>query len=367
MTSPRALVIAHSARARDSALWRFALANDDRFDLVVPATEPSDETAWIAPWLATGRVIPLEERRISTTSQTSLLFRGLSSLTSSEHYVFAHIATEPWSLLALTTRRRLPIVIHGAETVMVDAPLRYRLRRVGARRVLRTAAGVAAWGHESLQEFKRSGVPTSTPKAVIPMGIPDATNFRPAPVAAPADRMRLLYVGRLVPEKGITDLLDAIIGDPKLPISLRIAGSGPHERQVIDAARTDDRVEYLGNIAGSEVYEQLTWCDASVVPSRITGQWTEQWGRSAVESLFVGRPIITSDSGELPWINPSPELVFAAADVPGIRGVLQRMASLGSIERARLAETALAHSAHFAAAHVYANLRRFWDEIFVRL
>lgn len=365
--SRRALVVAHSANARDSVLWRYALAHDDRFDLIVPTASESDDTAWVAPWLGTGRVLQLEEIRLSKTSHTSLIYRGLWSILSSGNYAFAHIATEPWSLLAQTSNLRLPVVVHGAETILKAAPLRYRVRRVGGGRVLRSAVGVSAWGSEALREFERLGVSKSVPKAVIPMGIPNPSMFSRAPLRSLDYTVRLLYVGRLVPEKGITDLLEAIMRDPNLPVSVRIAGTGPCETAVIQAVRKDKRLTYLGAIDATGVAEQLRECDLCVLPSRITPQWTEQWGRVAVEALLVGRPIITSNSGELALINPSPDLVFNADDVRDLHRVLKVVASSDHHTLEQWAEVAAARSLAFTPERVYSTLQQFWDEVFVHI
>lgn len=366
MSEKRVLVVAHSARDRDSVLWRYALGHDDRFDLVVPLQGKSGEAFWAEPWIASGRVIPLREVRLMSSSQTRLLYRGLDSLALSGRYDFAHIATEPWSLLAQTVRRHLPIAIQGAETIMMDAPIRSRLRRLGGRKVLGSAVGVAAWGRDSLDEFIRCGVPETTPTAVIPMGIPDPSIFTCASPPTVDGVLRLLFVGRLAPEKGVEDLIRAILANPGIRLEVRIAGAGPEEHLVRRAVQQDSRIQYLGPIEAPSVHEQLSWSTACVIPSRRTRSWTEQWGRIAVEAILSGRPIITSDSGELRHLNPSPELIFPAANELALGNVIRQFSEVSSRELEGLCSAALQKSRDFVPESVYRTLEKFWSQVLER-
>jgi len=363
----RALVITHSASDRDSVLWRFALEQDAPFDLVVPAGGDSHETLWTNDWVAEQRVFRLGELRLSKTSHTSLLYRGLGRLLETREYDFVHVAAEPWSLLSQTLQGRIPVVVHGAETVMAEAPLPYKIRRVGARRVLRKAAGVAAWGQEALREFARLGIRDNCPRAVIPMGIPNPDQFKRGKDRGDSNGLRLLFVGRLVDEKGVLDLLDALAQDPHIAVQMRIMGSGPLSPRVHEAARSDSRIVFIGAGNADDVSAQLAWCDACVIPSQITPKWNEQWGRIAAESMLVGRPILSSNSGELPWMNPSSSLVFEAGNPGSLLQIIHHFAHLTHYERTALAAAATERARAFGPQAVYAELRQFWSEVFSNL
>jgi glycosyltransferase involved in cell wall biosynthesis len=60
-------------------------------------------------------------------------------------------------------------------------------------------------------------------------------------------------------------------------------------------------------------YAQL---DVLVLPSRTTPTWKEQFGRTIVEALWCGVPVVGSDSGEIPWLIEltGGGLVFAEGD-----------------------------------------------------
>ncbi len=139
---------------------------------------------------------------------------------------------------------------------------------------------------------------------VVPCGIEPAT-FRPTGPAAPPRRggHRLVVVSRLVPRKGIDDVIAAL---PALPgTELLVAGgppadalaADPEARRLRDLARrlgVDDRVELMGAVARAEVPALLRSADVAVcVP------WYEPFGIVPLEAMACGVPVVGSAVGGL--------------------------------------------------------------------
>lgn len=81
------------------------------------------------------------------------------------------------------------------------------------------------------------------------------------------DRFTLLFLGRLVPVKGVAGLLDAIAAFPK-PISVRIAGDGPERDELRALAkRLQIDASFEGWVAGERKEALFRACDAIVIPS----------------------------------------------------------------------------------------------------
>jgi glycosyltransferase involved in cell wall biosynthesis len=105
-------------------------------------------------------------------------------------------------------------------------------------------------------------------------------------------------MARLVPGKGIDDLLLAAKDVLTEGAQLRIAGDGP-ERPLLQALANHlglaRQVEFLGWIDDVNAF----WgsCDIAVVPSH---QWIESFGLTAVEAMASGRPVIATRNGGLP-------------------------------------------------------------------
>ena len=120
-------------------------------------------------------------------------------------------------------------------------------------------------------------------------------NFvRPDPGYEPNKGDHAVFVGRLSPEKGIDTLLDAwsILGDQ---LRLRIVGDGPLRSKVVDAARRNPSIEYLGQRSHAETMAEIRTARMLVFPSI----WYETFGRCAIEAKACGTPVIASNHGAM--------------------------------------------------------------------
>lgn len=111
------------------------------------------------------------------------------------------------------------------------------------------------------------------------------------------------YVGRLVEAKGLGTLASALAKLRDLPWKLVVIGTGnfePRLRALFEANGLSDRVDFLGYIPHEETPRYLSAFDFLVLPSETQPNWKEQFGRVITESLACGRPVIGSDSGEIP-------------------------------------------------------------------
>ncbi len=319
----RILVVTHSANERDAVLWRTVLREYPHVDIVIPhfKNEPTDQT-WIRAWQAEGRAFSLPASEPVGKGHSSLWVTGLSKLLRQNNYALLHAAMEPWALIPQTFVKRIPTVVQGAESIVVAAPWHLRLRRMGLRRVLANVAGFSAWGQSSMDAFLEAGLPNSTPRAVIPMGIPDPMVFARTPVPDLKTTFNILYVGRLEPEKGVQTVIEMLRMMPaEIPIHFRVLGTGTMANHLRTLAHDlpMTQIDFEGSASISDVRSAMQWCHLGVVPSLTTNRWMEQWGRVAVETIMSGRPCLVSDSGELPNISPIPGTVFSAGDCTDLR------------------------------------------------
>ena len=126
---------------------------------------------------------------------------------------------------------------------------------------------------------------------VIPLGLPSVPEVRTRPPFG-AGEPRYLFVGRLVPYKGLPVLLEAL---RRARGRLWIIGSGPLEealrRQAAEPGLAD-RVEFLGALSERAKWERLAACDALVLPSVTRA---EAFGLVLLEAMAMARPIVVSD------------------------------------------------------------------------
>ncbi len=109
------------------------------------------------------------------------------------------------------------------------------------------------------------------------------------------DEFVVLFVGRLVSEKGVIELLESVKNWEE-NISLKIIGSGPLEELVKETASKCNNVEFIGVIDQDKLPLYYSGSDILVVPSVSE----EGFGRVILESLACGTPVIGAKQGAIP-------------------------------------------------------------------
>jgi glycosyltransferase involved in cell wall biosynthesis len=118
-------------------------------------------------------------------------------------------------------------------------------------------------------------------------------NFIPTdPATGGPPGQHFLYAGRLSGEKGIRTLLDAW-ARAGVTAQLRIAGSGPLEGMVREAAARTASIRYLGQLSREDLATQLRGALALVFPS----EWYEGMPMTILEAFACGRPVLAARLG----------------------------------------------------------------------
>ena len=153
---------------------------------------------------------------------------------------------------------------------------------------------------------------------VIKLGV-NVNRFKP-PLKKQNQSLTILFVGRLVEEKGILDLLEAFINLKKQgfkDIKLEIVGRGVLEKEIkrkIKLIGLSDKVK-MTNKSYNDMPLIYQNADIFVLPSKKTKTWEEQYGMVLIEAMASGLPIIASKSGAIPEIISSSGLYFNEGNV----------------------------------------------------
>lgn len=107
------------------------------------------------------------------------------------------------------------------------------------------------------------------------------------------DTFTALFVGRLVPGKGVNEFLNASkhVGDN---VQLAIAGNGPLSEEVESFAAQANNVKSIGTIQPSDAPVYFNAADVFVMAST----HNEGFGRVTIEAMACGTPVIGSRRGE---------------------------------------------------------------------
>jgi glycosyltransferase involved in cell wall biosynthesis len=207
------------------------------------------------------------------------------------------VEQEPFSLAALqwgtaASRAGLPFGVQADENL--DRPLPAAARAIRST-ILRRAAFVAARSPAAAELVRRFGAVGEV--AIAPHAVPpwrEAESRRNGVFT-------IGFAGRLVPEKGILDLVRAVRGlEP--PIRLLIVGNGPLRAELERTRLPNGDIDLQADVGHAQMPEAYARMDVLAAPSRTTALWAEQFGRVLVEALSCGVPVVGSDSGEIPWV-----------------------------------------------------------------
>ncbi|MEO7166285.1 MAG: glycosyltransferase family 4 protein [Spartobacteria bacterium] len=165
----------------------------------------------------------------------------------------------------------------------------------------------------------------------------------------------LIFLGRLVSEKGIDLLLEALglLRPRGLFPKLTIVGGGPELtaiEQLVERLELRGQVTFAGPKRGVELVELLQQHKIIVIPSR----YDEPFGIVALEGIACGCVAVGSSGGGLPEAIGPAGLCFPNGDVAALADALERLLRQPN-ERARLRAAAPAHLAKFHPAALAAD------------
>jgi len=213
----------------------------------------------------------------------------------------------PTGLVALLTGKlfRRPVVLtaHGGDAFALKSGLLSRLKKFIVRHVSAWTANTKATANAILPDASKNGC------VVVPMGVDtDVFNSISSGNQRTNDMRRVLFVGRLVEEKGVIHLLRAISLLPegaKSRIQVDIVGEGTEKSVLIDEANKlgiNSLVNFIGRVPNDELPVFFQRADVFVGPSLFEGQ-----GIVFLEAMACGLPVIASDVGGISEIIQSGE------------------------------------------------------------
>lgn len=257
-------------------------------------------------------------------------------------------------LCAFLQRRPLVLTQHVALVEHPSALIRAVQRVVYAtagRLIFAQAARIVVYNRNVRQFLTGQGVPAERVQELsngidtarfTPLTAPQRSEIR-ARYGLPQDRLLALFVGRLVPKKGV----DHVIGARSDHYDLVLVGPG----QVPDGARQDG-IHVLGPRSQAELADLYGACDMFVFPA--VG---EILTLVMQEAMAAGLPVVTTDDPAYAAYDLDPHLLrLVPPSAPALQGALEDLATRPDL-RARMA----AYSRDLAE-------RRFdWNANFTRL
>lgn len=192
------------------------------------------------------------------------------------------------------------------------------------RYAFRHAAHALACNQEAAAIIRRHGY--RGPLTVLPQFGVDPELFTPAPETHSTNAAFVIgYMGRLVPEKGVLDLVDALASLPDTA-RLHIIGDGVQRGEIVARVAAQGltrRVDFTPWT--NDAPAALRSLDALVLPSHTTRSWKEQFGRVLIEAMSCGVPVVGSSSGEIPHVIGDAGLTFPEGNIPALSAALRSL------------------------------------------
>ncbi|HLC62687.1 MAG TPA: glycosyltransferase family 4 protein [Candidatus Nanoarchaeia archaeon] len=188
----------------------------------------------------------------------------------------------------------------------------------------------------------------------IPVGV-DLEKIKK--VQPSSQKFDILFVGRLIPEKGVDILINAV---KDLPFKVGIIGDGPERAYLQELAENlqVNNVSFLGILEKEEeVYGYMKSSNILVLPSEREG-----FGLAALEAIACGCKVITTDSKYNYAKHLVGEKFLCKRDVNGLRKAIQDCIKIPYSRKILLRDFDIKHIAeivenYFLSLHEHEKLR----------
>ena len=174
--------------------------------------------------------------------------------------------------------------------------------------------------------------------------------------------LKLVFVGRLVSDKGLMLLLKALVQLQalKLTPALTVVGSGPERtacESFVNASGLNPQVRFLGAMSGRPLMEVFNAHEILVIPSL----WAEPFGVVALEGIACGCVVLGTKDGGLKEAIGLCGIVCDNSSVDALTKSLQLLLIKPDL-RETLRAPAKSHLQHFSASHLAARYLSLFEQ-----
>lgn len=198
-----------------------------------------------------------------------------------------------------------------------------RYIHMGEKMIVRYADEIIVLS-KNVQEYFRSTYGRQT--RFIPNGVTRPQNRRPERILEKyglTSDSYILFLGRLVPEKGVHYLIDAyqkLNTDKKLVIAGGTSDTDAYVQQLRKAADGNPNILFTGFVQGQLLEELYSNACVYVLPSDLEGM-----PLSLLEAMSYGNCCVVSDIPECTEVVEDHAVVFPKGDVPALKDCLQNL------------------------------------------
>lgn len=305
-----------------------------------------------------------EHRGVRLKSVPTLEKKGLAAVTSSFFAALAasfskakvvHIHAEGPAFMCWLPKlfgKRVVVTVHGLDWQRAKWKNGFGSKYIhaGEKMAVRFADEIIVLS-KNVQDYFRQTYARET--VFVPNGVTEPENVPAALISRQFGLQKnsyILFLGRLVPEKGVHYLLEAyrsVKTDKKLVIAGGGSDSDDYVAQLKELAANNCNVIFTGFVQGKTLEELYSNAYIYVLPSDVEGM-----PLSLLEAMSFGNCCVVSDIPECAEVVQDKASVFPKGNVESLRETLQR-----------LCDDPASVKAYKDAAQAYVCEKYNWDEI----
>lgn len=308
------------------------------------------------------RLGPIKERHLDA----ALSVVGLPRLASRRALAATVASQSEWApsvILAHNAPQLIPVIDHSSHVAVLYAhnQLLRTYRPAEARRGLSSATAIVCVS-DALANQTSERLPPDLRRLlrVVRNGV-DVEAFRRSGPLERTGPLRVVFVGRMIPDKGADVLVEAVKRMGRTDIDLTLVGSSgfsptdpltPYERSVREAvAPLGERARVRAFVPRAEVSAVMQEADVVVVPSR----WPEPFALSVLEGMAAGAAVVGSAIGGIPETVRDVGILVTPGDSGELAEVLEALAA-DETYRQQVVRACLAYAESHSWARTSAEL-----------
>jgi glycosyltransferase involved in cell wall biosynthesis len=229
------------------------------------------------------------------------------------------------------------------------------------RATMRLADAIVVLSRAEMSDYRGVGNVVHLPNGI------DCAPYLRYNRSLPEGRLRLVYIGRIAPRKGLSEILAALVvlreQYPRIDAELVVAGSGPDEAKLRIQAKAlgvQRSVRFAGPTCGEEKVRLLARSDVLLLPSH-----SEGLPYALLEAMAAGVVPVVTPVGAIPEVvqDGLHGCVVPVGDAAAIASALARLAS----DRALLARMSAACRGRVAASYSIERLAEEFASLYTRV
>ncbi|WMN87504.1 glycosyltransferase [Vibrio parahaemolyticus] len=167
-------------------------------------------------------------------------------------------------------------------------------------------------------------------------------------------RKKLLFVGRMVEDKGIFDLID-VVGQLKNSFTLKLVGDGPdleRARDLVKSLGLEDTIKFTGQLPHAHLAELFYYSDVVTVPSNNN---YEGFPRVIMEAWSFGKPVVVSNVGGINAfvVHGCNGLIIKPGDRKDLKNKLEACLNIDSYQKLQIGAESMSEK----------SLQKYWSKL----